>query len=317
MLLESVRAGNKGRLVSYASIFGLVLQNISWVVTLPLWLSLHLLTSPISKIVRNSEQSVAQRLVSTYHPWDTVLVPLSVVQAFVVPAILMSLPSGFLNYSVATHYGWNAVWQAFPLWNVLILALLRRTPLAKEGNSGGNEERGRRTTKIAVDETQEAPSVLFTYSFALILAAGVHLPILALSLLPTSLRLFLASHSPVGTGYLRSLLERGTFMNIFIPSSWPFGSEQPSVSSTAYASGDLAPLATQFLQYDLLVASVPFFLWALYLRQTAIRNANVFDALGKAAYWLVLGGPHAAVIILLRERDIALSGHGSSVKKVN
>lgn len=315
MLLETVRVGNRGRVVSYAGIFGLMVQNISWTITLPVWLSLHLLTSPIADIGQEGSRSTAWKALGVYNPWDTILVPLSVVQAFIVPAVLMSLPPSLLNHSAAAHYGWNAVWQAFPLWNVLILAILRRTPLANDASSSG-EERGRPRTKATADPAQEPPSVSCVYNFALVLVISTHVPTLAVSLLPDSLRSFLVSSTPFLSDYLSSLITRGTFVDIFVPQSWPFSPHQLTVVPTAYASGDLAPLAAQFLQYDLLVASVPFFLWALYLRQASTRDANLYDALVKAGLWLVIGGPSGAVIVLLKQRDSDVTeDHNKSAKR--
>ncbi|KAI0128516.1 hypothetical protein BJ170DRAFT_621881 [Xylariales sp. AK1849] len=306
VLLEGSRAGNQGRLVSWTGTFGLIMQNMSWTFTLPIWLAIHLLTSPVARL-RNGDGAAARKSLFALL-WDMALIPSSVTLAFIGPAILMSMPR-LLNQSPSTHYGMVAFWQAFPLWNVLLLKLLHEGLLFAIGSLELQDEEGRRTTpgKGYVN------AVAGVYEFALAVLVCSNVPILALAIAPAPLRSVLASTFPS----YASFVERGTFANIFIPYS---PSASPTVVPTAYASGDLAPLAVQFLQYDMFVASVPFLLWALYLHQTTVENPSIVHAVRKAGYWLVLGGPHAAVVALLRDRDtVVLEGDEPSkaVKKTN
>ncbi|KAH6654100.1 hypothetical protein BKA67DRAFT_535438 [Truncatella angustata] len=288
MLLESLRAGNSGRVVSYAPILGFFMQNLTWTVSLPIWLVLHLLTSPVAKL-QSADGATAKKALEPRNPWDAALIPISVVLAFVVPTVMMKVP----GLSASAHYTWHAIWQVFPLWNALLLPLLRlgqnRTP------GPGNKTPG--------------PSSV--YKFALLLAAVGHLPIAVLSVLPGPLRSLLAAHAPA---LLRPFVERGTLANIFVPPSWPLSAHQFSVDPTAYTSLERSHLATQFLQYDIYVGAVPFLLWALYLHRTAAKSAGLVDALAGAGFWFAVGGPHAAVAALLwnRDNDVLESGDGAT-----
>ncbi|KAI1854539.1 hypothetical protein JX265_007591 [Neoarthrinium moseri] len=304
VLLESLRAGNRGRAVSWIATFGLIFQNISWTVALPIWLAMHLLTSPVAKL-RNGDGDAARKTLFVLL-WDMALIPSSVTVGFIAPAILMPM-SELLHQSAATHYNWIAIWQAFPLWNALMLQALHQALLFVVGSLELRDEKGEKTTPGKGYVTAAAD----VYGFALTVATFSHVPVLALSVLPPPLRKLLASFFPSYATYI----ERGTFANIFVPHS---PSSPPSVVPTAYASGDLAPVAIQFLQYDLFVASVPFLLWALYLYQTTVKNPSLVTALKNVGYWTLIGGPHAAVAVLLRERDdTVLEGEAPLEKKKN
>ncbi|KAH8674032.1 hypothetical protein BX600DRAFT_223948 [Xylariales sp. PMI_506] len=302
VLLEGLRAGNRDRAVGSIATLGLLFQNLGWTFCIPLWLVLHLLTSPVARL-RSGDGAAARRELFVYL-WDLALIPVTVTATCLAPSVFMALPDYF-GQSPAAHYGLLAIWQLFPLWNVLAQRLLHAAMYYGLGSLDVSDERGEKTTPGKGYLTAASG----VYQYALTLAVASHLPILALSVLPTSLRAALAARFPAWS----TVIQQGTFANIFVPPS-PFN--LPTVNPTAYQSGELSGLAVQFLQYDLLVASVPLLLWALYLHQTTIKNPSLTSAFKKITFWYLVGGPHAPVVALLQERD-AVVLEGDQPKKTN
>lgn len=117
LVLEGRRSGNRGALVSWVGTVGLLFQNLTWTFAVPLYLGLHLLTSPIAKLgsqgSRKDVGEAARRSLFVYL-WDLALIPMAVTLGLVVPTVFMSMPFLF-QQSAATHYNWVAFWQAFPL----------------------------------------------------------------------------------------------------------------------------------------------------------------------------------------------------------
>lgn len=63
---------------------GFLIQNVAFTVAVPLYLALHLLTSPVAK------QSSQALLIPTTH---LKIIPVSVILGYVLPTVLMVLPS--------------------------------------------------------------------------------------------------------------------------------------------------------------------------------------------------------------------------------
>lgn len=117
LVLEGRRAGNRGAVVSWVGTVGILFQNLTWTFAVPLYLGLHLLTSPIARLgsqgSRKEVGEAARRSLFVYL-WDLALLPMAVTLGLVVPTVFMSMPFLF-QQTAATHYNWIAYWQAFPL----------------------------------------------------------------------------------------------------------------------------------------------------------------------------------------------------------
>ncbi|GME43468.1 hypothetical protein GTA08_BOTSDO00033 [Neofusicoccum parvum] len=123
MQLEAKREGNKSRIIAYTTIFGLIYQNISVAITIPIWALLSLLTNPSS-----TPSSLPHRL--SISPTEARLLPWSMFLGYILPSIAMAIPSPSLLPST-TQQTLITLWQVFPLWVTLSTALLRpffRTP---------------------------------------------------------------------------------------------------------------------------------------------------------------------------------------------
>ncbi|ORY70104.1 uncharacterized protein BCR38DRAFT_99775 [Pseudomassariella vexata] len=293
--LEGVRVGNRSGFSSWTATFGILVQNLAWATTLPVWLAVHLLTSPVAQLPKG-DGNAARKALSAYL-WDMALLPSAVMLGAIAPALLMSWPT-LLGQSASAHYGWIAFWQFFPVWTAGLQWVLRMVCYNTVGSIKPKDDEGRPTSP----GKGYMAAVGSVYRFALTLLVGVHLPILGLAVAPA------AAHSYLGTkfsGYA-GIFERGTFTNVFV--SHP-PSQPPTVIPTGYASGDLSPLSMHFLQYNLYVASIPFLLWAIYLHQITLKKSNVVGILKTVGFWTLVGGPTAAVVALLWERDeVVLEG---------
>ena len=288
VMLEALRHGNRGRLVSWIGTVGVILQNIPFAVTIPLYLTLHLFTSPVASLGTGDRNS-ARRTLFTYL-WDVAVLTSTVTLAFIAPVLLMSL-RGPLGHDAATHYRWMALWQLFSVWNVVAQWLAHRAGYYLLGSMVPRDDNGRPTT----------PGVAFSvavsgvYEFVMTLCVASHLPILTVALLPGPARSLLASAIPV----LGPVLEQVTLARALLPRA----PGAPPTLTPEYAPGELAAPIADFLLWDFYVGSVALLLWAAYLHQTTVRNASLVGLLRKVGYWVLVGGPIAATAALLWERD--------------
>ncbi|KAI0143530.1 hypothetical protein GGR57DRAFT_495209 [Xylariaceae sp. FL1272] len=297
LVLEAKRAANRGRIVSWIATVGLIFQNLTWTFTVPLYLSLHLLTSPVAKL-KNGDGDDARRALFVYL-WDLAMIPMAVTLSFVVPGILMSLPT-LLQHSATTHYGWLAFWQPFPLWTILSLSFLHNFCYYALGSLRPTNEDGEPTTPghgymVAVQGV---------YQFGLALCVSTHIPIMLLTLAQGPGNDMLGHYLP---GYF-SQLKNVTFSETFIPYPWY---APPTVDATNYKSGDLAPLAVHLIHYDFYVGILPLLIWSMYLHQTTVKNPSLSAMLKKSALWFATGGPAAAALALNWDRDeVVREGEG-------
>ncbi|KAK5636675.1 hypothetical protein RRF57_012387 [Xylaria bambusicola] len=303
LVLEAKRVGNRGRLVSAIGTVGIIFQNVTWTFTIPLYLALHLLTSPTAKL-KNGDGAGARRTLFVYL-WDLALLPMAVTLTFIVPAIFMSMPRLF-SQTAATHYKWIAIWQPFPAFTILGLGMLHYACYYALGSLSPVNEENEPTTH----GHGYMVAVRGVYEFALALCGTSHLPIVLLTVMPEAGRKFLSHAFPYYAPVFRSL----SFSKTFIPYPWYAA---PTVDPATYKSGDLAILAQNFLHYDFYVGTLPMLLWAMYLHQRTVKNPSLGAMLRKMAFWFVIGGPAAAAIILNWDRDaVTEEGEGELKKKI-
>ncbi|RYP38462.1 hypothetical protein DL767_002578 [Monosporascus sp. MG133] len=292
LMLEGLRHGNRGRPVGGLgglAVLGFLVQNATYAFTVPLYLALHLLTSPAARL-RAGDGDGARRALFVYL-WDLALLTSTVTLTYIAPALLMCAP-GLFGHTADQHYKWLAIWQAFPLWSVIAQWAAHRACYFLLGSMVPRDDEGRETT----------PGIAFSvavsgiYEFALTLCVGTHLPIVALALLPAPLRPVLGSRF----ASLKPIIDDVTFVRTFVP--YPV-TAPPTVTPAGAAPGELAAVVTNFLRYDFYVGSLPLLLWAMYLHQTTVKNPSFGGMLRKAGFWFLVGGPIAATAALLWERD--------------
>lgn len=305
LLLESLRVGNRGKLVSCIGSAGLLFQLGTWTVFGPLYLALHLLTSPVASLQRGEGPQARRALFVLL--WDMALIPAVVTLTDTLPMVLMNTAPGA---SASAHYKAIAFWQFFPLWTVLLQAFLNPMCAFLFGSLLPVDTAG----KPAPLGRGYLTGVSGVYQFALTVCVGVHAPLVAISVAPAGLRAWLSANATslyIPTSYA-SLFETASFSEIFIPAS-PF--HPPTIVSTAAVDGGisytgLAQAGAHFLRYDIFVGAVPFLLWAVYLHQmTARQPLSPFALVRKIGFWFVAGGAYAPAVALLWERDaVVLEG---------
>ncbi|KAK7743270.1 hypothetical protein SLS53_004355 [Cytospora paraplurivora] len=274
--LEGLRKANKGRVVSWTGTMGFILQNISYAITVPIYLLTHLLTSPIASIKVNTE-------IISVDTSDSAILPISTTLSFVIPSIMMSLRAPVF-VSASTHYTWQAVWQIFPITQAVYHVILKS--LLPGPSSSSKSIRAH--------------------------LGGVYRYILFLSFVPQVLLLTVAV-IPAGIvpEVLRPVFEQVDLVSAFVP-YWPWNSPitkelagaAAGVDSTSVVTADgKAELVKLFLQWDVYCGGVAILVWAVF-NYSAVKSENSV-LLPKVVFWTLLGGPVGAAAMLLLERDDA------------
>jgi len=288
------------------------MQNITLTITAPLWLFVHLLTSPVAKPFPGTHAN-SVLLVS---PLDLKLLPISITLSYLLPSILMAVPSPEY-FTPETHQYFLALWQAFPLLTVLIHRILFSITSRLSSYFFPADPHTRPPTPQGTSYLHNAKHI---YRFVLTLCIVTHLPIFLLSVFPASLLPQLSPLDPLASSPLLTVLAQ-TPSSVFIPSL---------VSPTQKISS-LAEGVQAFLQWDIYIASTAFILWAILLYRNATTEKVIVDPdtslpkyrellagekrrytgeerewrkLGfKVICWGVLAGPVGVVGRLLWERD--------------
>lgn len=296
LMLESLRFGNKAKVVSlYGTspesecssrltfdsivIFGLILQNFTFAVTIPVYLLIHLLTSPSASLFPGKHTNT----VLIVSPIDLKLLPWSIVLGYVVPSLLMALPPTIVSSTV--HQQFIALWQPFPLWTVVV-------------QWSGKFVYNLFATKTSQSDSSQAKSYLkgvgSVYGFVLGLCIVTHLPVLAITLLPPS--------AFPESSVILTRLSQSDFFGVYVP--------YPPVLGLRFS--DLAEGVQNFLVWDLYVGMTAVLLWATLLYRNAtggISNKSSWPkVVWKLLTWTLVSGPMGAATILLWERD-ANVGH--------
>jgi hypothetical protein len=260
--------------------YGLFVQNYSFAISTPLYLFIHLLTSPASKPFTSADTSNAL-FVSTY---DLAIIPISVTLGYIIPSLLTIFPA-YSPIASPTHQYLVAFWQAFPLWTMLVQWTLKLLCILILGQDTATKTEKSPQTTASTTYLNYAGRV---YTFVLVFCMATHLPAVLLSLLP----LDIIPKSMPALAYLA----RTSFTSAFIP---PLPLGQPVK--------DLAEGAHVFLLWDMYIGSAAGLLWAIVLYQNAPRRKQTVTSnmslIVKMIIWTVLGGPVAAWTILMWERD--------------
>lgn len=261
-------------------IFGLIFQNITFAVTVPIYLLIHLLTSPVATLV-GGKHSNSALLVSSVDLW---ILPLSTTIGYTIPSVLMVLPP--LLVSSNTHQRYIALWQPFPMWAGIVQWSVKGLyNLAASKSSEGDL---RRPAPRGVSYLSNAK---YVYIFALALSIITYIPVIILTLLPSGTIQY--------SFEILSQLSRSNIYRVFVPHTPMFGHEFLSLSEGVH----------NFLVWDLYIGCTAFMLWAVLLH----RNATTESAIGggmswakriwKVLTWTLISGPMGAVTVLLWERD--------------
>ncbi|TVY83266.1 Citreoviridin biosynthesis protein D [Lachnellula suecica] len=286
-------------------VIGLLCQTVSFAVTVPLWLIWHIVASPVAKSFPGAYASK----ILLVPLWDLRILPISVFLGYIMPSILMALPSPeYLSSSARQNY--IAIWQFFPFWTSRIhwlLISLTRYILKKFFKNHAN---ARPSTS---EGTSYLSNVKHVYRFVLTLCMLTHIPVVIIALTPTFA-------FPVWAPTL-ALLGKQNIFRVFVP-YFPFRDHQLSNQAEGVQT---------FLIWDLYIGGAAFLVWAIFLYRNATSEKAIVDTktslpiygellrgndpqtprdvdlwrilLGKIAVWTLVSGPMGALTILLWERD--------------
>ncbi|KUI68481.1 hypothetical protein VM1G_04663 [Cytospora mali] len=288
--LEGLRKGNKGRVVSWTGVMGFILQTFTFTITVPVYLIMHLITSPMS----TAEVSSQAILVDTS---DSAILPLSTTLSFVIPSVMMYL-SAPAKVSASTHYTWQAIWQVFPVMQSIYHWILRSI-------LPGPSSRSSSSTRAHI--------------------VGVYRYILFLCFVPQILLLTVAvTPATVVPDVLKPMFQDVDLVSAFIP-YWPWNSPTANelagaaaglASATVVTADGKADLVKLFLQWDVYCGGAAILTWAVFIYGVARPEKSVIGSIvPKAVFWMVLGGPVGAAAMLLLERDAAAIGDAAERKK--
>ena len=291
------------RLLIFDSIgtVGAIFQNISFTITVPLYLFIHLLTSPVAQSFPGTHAN-SVLLIDT---WDLRILPLSVTLSYVIPSLLMILPAPMVSFS--THQKLIAFWQPFPIWTVCIHWALRKISQFVAGNLSTADLNKKKPTPLGASYLGSAKHV---YRFILAMCLATHLPALLISLIPSTF-------IPERFGELAEFA-KGSFSNSFIP-YFPLSNQKVP---------DLAAGSLTFLQWDFYIGSTALLLWAVLLYRNATTEKAIVDPntslpiyrellsgskdrggmlwrklILKIGLWSLVSGPMGALTVLLWDRD--------------
>lgn len=267
---------------------GLILQSITYTITVPIYLITHLLSSPMSTAEVGLQDI-------TVDPSDSEILPLSTTLSFVIPSVMMYLPAP-AKVSASTHYTWQAIWQIFPVMQSIYHRILKSI---LPGASPGSNSSAR--------------------------LVGVYRYVLFMSIVPQILLLTVAvTPSDLVPEVLNPIFEDVDLVSAFIP-YWPWNS--PTANELAGAAAGLAEAAVVtadgkarlvklFLQWDVYCGGLAILAWAAFVHGVARPDKNVVGGIvPQVVVWTVLGGPVGAAAMLLLERDWAVVGGFAGRKK--
>ncbi|KAG8532877.1 uncharacterized protein KY384_002755 [Bacidia gigantensis] len=230
IMVEGLRKANRGRLISYTAVWGMLMQMFAMACVVPIMLLLHLFTSPT---------------VTSTNPEDFMLDASDILTIYTSLAIGLVAPSFLMALAAPTVISFDtkqiliAVWQFFPLW----VGIAQQVPslLLKR------DEKNSRNGKIVRGSVR---AMRFMY--------GALLAHAAYSLLSTFQSVGISEVFPD----LFSAKYQGVwnFRRVFIPKAIT-----PAVKVDSIGSGFF-----QLLQYDYIIGSVAVVLWGVTLSRLRI-----------------------------------------------
>ena len=228
---------------SSAMCWGLIMQMGAFAVFLPLYLIVHLSTSP-TVLSRRAEDYVVDvpKLFS---------IPISLVVGYALPAVLLSLPApSILTYDQKQTF--LALWQAFPIW-FEVLQQVFSFVFAKVRDRTSVSPASLQNPVRRTIETMRS-----VYMFVLAIAGVTRITTIMLSM--TS-KLFPAVFSQEFRGVLDP-------SNVFQDRSFFASDKMDSIGAGAF----------QFLQYDEIFGSVALIFWSLTLYLNMYLSTTTFDS---------------------------------------
>ena len=262
------------------AIWGVAIQNFAYAVIVPLFLIIHLSTSPTV-----SSTSAADFAVSLA---DTLSIPVALTLGYAFPTVLMSLPvPSVLNFS--TKQNFMAFWQFFPVW----VSMLQPVVAYSVGFISD-----RMTSEKKPEPRQKASIETLRSLYILLIAVAGASQISTLSIITLS-ELFPSLFAARYVGVM-------DFSRVFFPQAITTSAVMSSIGDGAF----------MLLQYDEYIGSLSIATWAAVLllqtRENHRMSANYPTSIIYGLVIMALTGPLGFAVACIWARDELV--HGTHVE---
>ena len=267
-------------IIASITIWGIAVQNLAYAVIIPLFLFLHLSTSPTVFSTAAADYAV--------NVFDTFSIPITMVLAYALPTVLMSLPApSILDFS--TKQNFVAFWQFFPLWiSMLQSVIVFLMCSVSNGNIAGRDPVP--TPKASMKNLRSL------YILLIVVAAANQFS--TLSVIAIS-KFFPGIFAPEHVGVM-------TFSRVFLPQAITASTKMPSIGEGAL----------MLVQYDECIGSLSMALWAAVLLvqayDTQRRSTNYATLAFYGVIAVVLTGPLGFAVACIWARDELV--HGTDIE---
>ncbi|TID18570.1 atmA protein [Venturia nashicola] len=271
VVIESFRGGNGGRAVALMSLWGMLGELLGVALAIPAFCFVHLLTSPTVAAQSLSSFSISEK--------DLMILPWSAGLGHFIPIIIgLGTRSSVTTPMWKSKQFWLVARLFHPILTAIIHFVLSKALSDHAPSVGGSYMR----------------DLQALYDFATYVAIVPHLATMSISIL-----------SQLGPGvFAPKYPEFFNLRKVFLPT--PFWSNVTKV--TGIAEG-----AKQFLQWDELISCSSILVWAWAVNRTGLSGVSGASGnlrmLLRTANMMVVGGPAAAAISLIKERDFVLMGN--------
>ncbi|GKT83858.1 hypothetical protein Ct61P_01708 [Colletotrichum tofieldiae] len=273
--VEGLRAGNRGKLISFTTYWGVGWQLCTVGATLPIYFLLYIHTSPIPDTFGADAFASAISI----DPVQARAVLGSLALGAILPTLLAALPSPNL-ITPHTQEVFLAIWQAFPLWSGIAQFILSQVI----GVLGVLPKAKRPTAQSKINDLRRI------YTFTLAIVA-------------------LVSYGVVGyvfwTSKWASQPAIEALKDMLIPPS-PF-------SKARMASVERGTLA--FLQWDMCCASLATWSWIMYMAYQRKGVGGAVMGFVKLVMWSAVVGPGGATLAVVWGRDVESLKDGGGKRK--
>ncbi|MCJ1229077.1 hypothetical protein MMC12_005742 [Toensbergia leucococca] len=289
--LEGLRLGNKGKLLTFTTIVGLLSQTITFCTILPLYFFLHLLTSPTNlSPSRTSPNSAATDLL--VDPIEVAAWPIAFTLSYLIPTALVALPTPFYT-SYPTCQIIMAFWELYPIpFKIFQVLLIRYFLTLRPASPSPTQSPSQRCA-------QALTGLRTVYLFSATFGAITHIITLTLSL---STIFFPTLFTPIARA---NLSPTAIFVGV-------------SPLSTIHVN-DMGQGLKNLLIWNMNISAVSPLLWA------ALQYRNAHEGRAKWEGWTVpllkvagltaVGGSASGVAALMWARDEMVLGAGGETEE--
>lgn len=268
---------------------GFIFQNLTYTVSVPIYLIIHILTSPISSV----NPSPAAFAIDTQ---DLFILPLSITGAFIVPTVMMALPAPG-TVSAAAHYTWQAIWQIFPVTQSATHRLYKHITAPLRFKQDFHEQ---------LDDVYRAVALLsFVPQTALLVVAAT-----PAHLVPDAVIRYVP-------GLTKEVFQQVDLAKAFVPCLPWHSPAYTALNSRVVSAKGLPELVKLFLQWDVYLGGTALLVWSVFVYSVARPEKPFLSSiLPRIAAYTVLGGPVGAASMLLWERDATARQQAAQPKAI-